>query len=206
MPVAPSAAASAYSADRTLVERHLWGDPRAFEELYREHAEMVYNLALRLSGDPDRAADLSQEVFLRVHRHLAKFRGRSSLRTWIYRVTVNHCRSRLRRRQLATRSLAAAGERAACLPDPRRGPEERAVAGDQGRLVTAALRELPVSFREAVVLRDLEGLAYEEIAEVLGVRIGTVRSRIARGRRQLRALLSGTAADPGAGARPEVGS
>jgi RNA polymerase sigma-70 factor (ECF subfamily) len=206
MPVAPSAAASAYSADRTLVERHLWGDPRAFEELYREHAEMVYNLALRLSGDPDRAADLSQEVFLRVHRHLAKFRGHSSLRTWIYRITVNHCRSRLRRRQLATRSLAAEGERAAWLPDPRRGPEERAVAEDQGRLVTAALRELPVPFREAVVLRDLEGLAYEEIAEVLGVRIGTVRSRIARGRRQLRELLSGTSADPGAGARPEGGS
>jgi RNA polymerase sigma-70 factor (ECF subfamily) len=80
------------------------------------------------------------------------------------------------------------------------------VAGDQGRLVTAALGELPVPFREAVVLRDLEGLAYEEIAEVLGVRIGTVRSRIARGRRQLRELLSGTAADPGAGARPEGGS
>jgi RNA polymerase sigma-70 factor (ECF subfamily) len=209
MPVAPSApvsAASAYSADRTLVERHLWGDPRAFEELYREHAEMVYNLALRLSGDPDRAADLSQEVFLRVHRHLAKFRGHSSLRTWIYRVTVNHCRSRLRRRRLATRSLAAEGDRATRLPDPRRGPEERAVAEDQGRLVTAALGELPVPFREAVVLRDLEGLAYEEIAEVLGVRIGTVRSRIARGRRQLRELLSGTAADPGAGARPEGGS
>ena len=208
MPVAPPvtiAAAADRSADRTLVERHLWGDPRAFEELYREHADMVYNLALRLSGDPDRASDLSQEVFLRVHRHLAKFRGRSSLRTWIYRVTVNHCRSRLRRRRLDTRSLAAEGERLSRLADPRRGPEERAVAGDQGRVVTAALAELPVAFREAVVLRDLEGLAYEEIAEVLGVRIGTVRSRIARGRRQLREVLSGGGTGPSAGARPAGG-
>jgi RNA polymerase sigma-70 factor (ECF subfamily) len=190
-PAAPVAAAAGRSAERTLVERHLWGDPAAFAEIYRAHAEMVYNLALRLSGDPERAADLSQEVFLRVHRHLGKFRGRSSLRTWIYRVTLNHCRSRLGRRRLPTRSLTAEGERLAVLADPRRGPEERALAGDQGRRIAAALAHLPPPFREAVVLRDLEGLAYEEIAEVLGVRIGTVRSRIARGRRQLREALGG---------------
>lgn len=199
MPVAPPspiAAVAGEPTDRTLVERHHWGDPRAFEELYREHAEMVYNLALRLSGDPDRAADLSQEVFLRIHRHLGKFRGRSTLRTWIYRVTVNHCRSRLRRRRLPTRSLAAEGELVTGLADPARGPEERAMAEDQGRLVTAALAELPGAFREVVVLRDLEGLAYEEIAEVLGLRIGTVRSRIARGRYRLREILRGTGQGP----------
>lgn len=190
MPVAPSLpAAAGRSADRTLVERHLWGDPAAFEELYRAHAEMVYNLALRLSGDPEGALDLSQEVFLRIHRHLPKFRGRSSLKTWIYRVTVNHCRSRLRRRRPSTRPLAAEEERLAGLADPRRGPEERALADDAGRRLAAALAELPAKLREAVVLRDLEGLEYEEIARVLGVRIGTVRSRIARGRSRLREVL-----------------
>ena len=201
MPVAPTLPASAAgrSADRTLVERHLWGDPAAFEELYRDHAEMVYNLALRLSGDPEGALDLSQEVFLRIHRHLPKFRGRSTLRTWIYRVTVNHCRSRLRRKRLPTRALAAAEEELlAGLADPRRGPEERALADDAGRRLAAALAELPVPYREAVALRDLEGLEYEEIARVLGVRIGTVRSRIARGRGRLREVLGAAAPEEGA--------
>lgn len=195
MPFAPAAAAPAAdrSDERTLADRHRWGDESAFEEVYRGHAEMVYNLALRLCGDPDRAADLSQEVFLRVYRHLGKFRGRSSLKTWIYRVTVNHCRSRLARRRLPTRSLDARNERFDRLPDPRRGPEERAMAGDAGRVLETALAELPVPFREAVVLRDLEGLAYEEIAEVVGTRIGTVRSRIARGRRALREVLADAA-------------
>lgn len=191
MPLAPAAAAPAAerSEERTLAERHRWGDTTAFDEVYRGHAEMVYNLALRLSGDPDRAADLSQEVFLRIYRHLGKFRGRSSMKTWVYRVTVNHCRSRLARRRLPTRSLDGPDDALDRVPDPRRGPEERAMAGDAGRVLEAALAELPVPFREAVVLRDLEGLAYEEIAEVVGTRIGTVRSRISRGRQALRDAL-----------------
>lgn len=190
MPLAPAAPAADRSDERTLAERHRWGDEAAFEEVYRAHAEMVYNLALRLSGDPDRAADLSQEVFLRIHRHLGKFRGRSSLKTWVYRVTLNHCRSRFARRRLPTSSLDGGDERLDRIPDPRRSPEERAMAGDAGRVLEAALAELPVPFREAVVLRDLEGLSYEEIAEVVGTRIGTVRSRIARGRRALREVLA----------------
>lgn len=192
------------SHERTLAERHLWGDAAAFEEIYREHSEMVYNLALRLAGDRERAADLSQEVFLRIHRHLGKFRGRSSLKTWIYRVTVNHCRSRLARRRLLTRSIDAAsmdsGERGEreppiVLTDPARNPEQRAMAGDAEKVLQAALAELPVVFREAVVLRDLEDLAYDEIAEVLGARIGTVRSRIARGRGMLRDVLTRQTSD-----------
>jgi RNA polymerase sigma-70 factor (ECF subfamily) len=192
MPLAPTAAVPAAdrSVERTLAERHRWGDASAFEEVYRDHAEMVFNLALRLAADPDRASDLSQEVFLRVHRHLGKFRGRSSMKTWIYRITINHCRSRLARRRFATRSLDSDEALAERVADPARGPEERAMAGDAGRVLEAALAELPVPFREAVVLRDLEGLAYEEIAEVLGARIGTVRSRIARGRSALREVLT----------------
>lgn len=200
MPLAPTAdLGSARSRELTLAERHRWGDAAAFEELYRAHSEMVYNLALRLSGDGDRAADLSQEVFLRIYRHLGKFRGRSSLKTWIYRVTVNHCRSRLARRRLPTRSIDAAAaeggdrhdrEPPIVLTDPARGPEERAIAGDAEKILQAALAELPVVFREAVVLRDLEGLSYDDIAEVLGARIGTVRSRIARGRGMLRDVLT----------------
>jgi RNA polymerase sigma-70 factor (ECF subfamily) len=174
--------------ERTLVERHRWGDAAAFEEVYGRFGELVFNLALRLAGDREDAADLTQEVFLRVYRHLGKFNGRSTLKTWIYRVALNHCRSKLGRRRLPARPLDAGDGRIDPI-DPARGPEARALAGDAGRRVTAALAALPPAFREAVVLRDLEGLTYEEIAEVLGMRIGTVRSRIARGRDALRRLL-----------------
>jgi len=185
-------------SDRALAERHRTGDPEAFAEIYREHEAMVFNLALRLAGDRERAADLSQEIFLRIFRHLDGFRGRSSLKTWIYRVAVNHCRSRLRRRGLVFEHLVPSrgegpdrtGSREEKDPlqdlaDPRRSPEERALAGDAERILQTALAALPAVYREAVVLRDVEDLSYEEIAEVLGVRVGTVRSRIARGRRRL---------------------
>ena len=176
--------------DLELVERHRYGDPTAFEQIYRRHAEMVFNLALRMTGDAEEAADVSQETFLRVHRYCGKFQGRSSLKTWIYRVAVNCCRSRFRRdRTWRTRILSGSLERVEQVPDTRRGPEDHTLARDRGETVTQALGRLPEPFREAVVLRDLEGLAYEDIARVLGIRIGTVRSRIARGRDRLRTLL-----------------
>lgn len=176
--------------DVELVQRHRCGDTRAFNEVYLRFEEMVYNLAFRLSGNYEEAADLTQEIFLRVYRHLGSFGGRSSLKTWIFRIAVNHCRDRLSRWRPLTQPLGDdPGEGEVAYADPSRGPEELAVAADEGRRVTEGLAKLPPAFREAVVLRDIEGLSYEEIAEVLGVRIGTVRSRIARGREQLRVLL-----------------
>jgi len=185
-----SAVVQSLDVDVELVERHRCGDVRAFDEVYARFAEMVYNLAFRLSGNYEEAADLTQEVFLRVYRHLGTFGGRSSLKTWVFRIAINHCRDRLSRwRPLTTPLGSDMGEGEVAYPDPARGPEDLAVAADEGRRVTAGLACLPQAFREAVVLRDIEGLSYEEIAEVLGVRIGTVRSRIARGREQLRSLL-----------------
>jgi RNA polymerase sigma-70 factor, ECF subfamily len=181
----------AHDLDLELARRHAAGDLRAFDEVYARYAGMVYNLALRLSGNAEEAADLAQEIFLRVHRHLGGFSGRSALKTWIFRVALNHCRERLSRFRPLTQPLAEeAGEAGgAPLADPGRGPEELAVAADLGRQVARGLALLPAPFREAVVLRDLQGLSYLEIAAVLGVRVGTVRSRIARGREQLRGLL-----------------
>lgn len=187
---ATAATAAVPETDLDLAARHRYGDAAAFEEVYARYAEMIYNLALRLAGDPDDAADLTQEIFLRIYRHLARFRGASSLKTWVYRVALNHCRSRLGRRRLATHSLTPApGEPDADIVDSRRGPLERAMAGAEGRVVAAALGRLPRRFRETLVLRDLEGLSYQEIAEVAGVPVGTVRSRLARGRGRLRDLL-----------------
>lgn len=172
---------------RDLALRHRYGDPEAFEEVYARHAEMVFGLALRMSGDREEAADLTQETFLRVHRHLGRFGGRSSLKTWIYRITVNCCRSRLRRR--SRRRVESPLDQVGELTDQRSGPEDRAVEAELGRRLVAAIGELPLVFREAVVLRDVQGLSYAEIGEILGVRVGTVRSRIARGRERLRGLM-----------------
>jgi RNA polymerase sigma-70 factor (ECF subfamily) len=177
--------------DADLVERHRYGDEAAFAEVYQRYSEMVYNLSLRLSGDPAEAEDLSQEIFLRVYRHLGRFRGGASLKTWVYRVALNHCRSRLGRRRAPGQPLPEAGSRGEPA-DPQRGPEERAAAADEGRRVARALLRVPPRFREALVLRDLEGLSYQEVAAVLGVRLGTVRSRIARGRDRLRQVLEET--------------
>lgn len=176
--------------DVALVERHRCGDLQAFDQVYDRFGEMVYNLALRLTGNREEAADLTQEIFLRIYRHLGGFGGRSTLKTWVFRIAINHCRDRLSRHVPTMQSIDDRYEDGSVsIADPARGPEELAVAADEGRRVMEGLACLPQAFREAVVLRDLEGLSYEEIAEVLGVRVGTVRSRIARGRDQLRDLL-----------------
>jgi RNA polymerase sigma-70 factor (ECF subfamily) len=178
-----------WSREEDLVVRHRYGDPEAFAEVYARFSELVFNLSWRLSGDREEAADLTQEVFVRVYRHLGRFQGRSSLETWIYRVTVNHCRSRLGRRSWGWWRGRAAEERVQETADWRRNPEEKALAAAEERRLVGALRRLPSPFREVVVLRDVEELSYQEIAEVLGVRLGTVRSRLARGRQRLRAML-----------------
>lgn len=176
--------------DLDLAQRHAYGDAAAFEEVYQRYLTMVYNLALRMSGRPEEAEDLTQEIFIRVYRHLGRFNGRSTLKTWTYRVALNHCRSKLGRRVLPTQPLAEENEgEGVHLVDTRRGPEDKTLAVDAAQQLGWALRQLKPKFREAVVLRDLEGLTYDEIAEVLNIRIGTVRSRIARGRDRLRVIL-----------------
>lgn len=193
--MAASTAATPLSSnsDLDLATRHRYGDPQAFEEVYSRFAQMVFNLAYRMSGRADEAEDLTQEIFLRIHRHLARFNGRSTLKTWVYRVTLNHCRSKLGRRRYPTQPLAEENDgEGARLIDERRGPEDNALAQDASRRVSLALRQVKPVFREAVVLRDLQGLSYDEIAEILKVRIGTVRSRIARGRDRLRIVLEKT--------------
>jgi RNA polymerase sigma-70 factor (ECF subfamily) len=196
------APAAVQDLDLDLVERHREGDARAFDEVYARFSGVVFNLALRLSGSADEAADLTQEIFLRIFRHLGSFGGRSALRTWVYRVALNHCHERLSRFRPPTQPLAEESDEGGggvVLADPARGPEDLAMAADEGRRVARGLALLPPAFREAVVLRDLEGLSYQEIAEVLRVRVGTVRSRIARGRDQLREFLEGNAGLEGRG-------
>ena len=185
----------AAGADGALVERCNSGDDVACARLVADHQRMVYQLALHLLGDPQEALDLSQEVFLRVFRTLPQFRGQSALRTWIYRIVVNQAsnrqrwwRRRHRSQQVALDELTAthgelAESRHSAMPD--RVLQQRETAGR----VWAALDELPFEQRAVVVLREIDGLSYEEIATSLDVAVGTVKSRLARARETLRDAL-----------------
>jgi RNA polymerase sigma-70 factor (ECF subfamily) len=181
-------------SEAALVQRCAAGDELACAELVGEHQRMVVQLAMNLLGDRDEALDLSQEVFLRVFRTIHRFRGQSSLRTWIYRIAVNQARNRhrfWRRRHRADQvsldqHVAAHGEfvsRGELTPDRMLAQKQLA------ERLQDALDRLPFDQRTAIVLREIDGLSYEEIAFSLGVAIGTVKSRLTRARQSLRAEL-----------------
>jgi RNA polymerase sigma-70 factor (ECF subfamily) len=177
-----------------LVSRCAAGDETAFAELVADHQRMVVQLAINLLGDRDEALDLSQDVFLRVFRTIGRFRGQSALRTWIYRIAVNQARNRhrfWRRRHRADQvsldaHVAAHGD---LLPGDDVGPERRLALKELAARLRHALAGLPFDQRTAIVLREIDGLSYEEIAFSLGVTVGTVKSRLTRARQTLRMEL-----------------
>ena len=183
--------------DGPLVEQARQGQQEAFTELVRRYERKVINLARSLTANDADADDLAQEVFIRVFRGLRGFRGDSAFRTWLYRVAVNVIRSQLRRR--AFFGLL----RAERTTDPAAELERLAAAGNLEESVARrdaidrALARLPSNLGVAVTLRDIQGLEYKEIAVVLGVPVGTVMSRIARGRQRLRPMLAGLAGRSG---------
>jgi len=164
------------------VRRARAGDPQAFAVLVERHQRMVLRTALRLLGRLDLAQDAAQDAFLRLYRHLGRVDESRELGPWLYRVVVNVCRDAARRGGGAR--LVALSD-ASALPSPSDGARERdeAVAvAEQRRLVQAALLTLPAREREAIVLRDIEGLTSEDVARVLGTSAGTVRSQVAAAR------------------------
>lgn len=187
--------AHAGDQEAALVAGCLAGDETACTALVEEHQRMVYQLAWNLLGDQEEALDLSQEVFLSVFRTLDRFRGQSTLRTWIYRIVVNQASNRQRwwrRRHKASQvSLEAHVITHGDLPSPRdeNAPERALRQKEQADRVWSALRRLPFDQRTALVLREIEGLSYEEIGYSLGVAVGTVKSRLARARQLLRVEL-----------------
>jgi RNA polymerase sigma-70 factor, ECF subfamily len=182
--------------DLRLAEALRGGSESAYEELLTRFQQPVYNLAIRLLGDSTDAADVVQEVFLKVFRNIASFRGHSSLKTWIYRITVNEAHNarrwffRHRRREVDLDTPEEARSWKEGIPDRRRSPYDVAVENEQHVMIEAAMRRMNPIFRDAVVLRDITGLSYEEIAEILNVSLGTVKSRILRGREALREELA----------------
>jgi RNA polymerase sigma-70 factor (ECF subfamily) len=173
------------------------GDDQAYEILIQRYQQPVYNLVCRLLNDPCDASDIVQEVFLKIFRNIRSFRHGSSLKTWIYRIAVNeaynHRRwfSRHQRQEVAFGPDEAAPAHADSFADPGRSPFDEAADHETHALVEAALEKLKPNFRAAVILRDIEDLSYEEIAAVLEISLGTVKSRILRGREALRKVLEG---------------
>jgi RNA polymerase sigma-70 factor (ECF subfamily) len=185
-----------------FIERLKRGDAAAFERLVADRSGEIYGLLYRLTENPEEARDLTQETFLRAFQSIAHFRGDADLRTWIYRIAINQARNRWRwwrrRRRDSTVSLDAPdgpfGQplNASLKAEASESPEQQTLARERERVLRAALRTLGTSYREAVVLRDIEGFSYEEIAATLEISIGTVKSRLSRGREELRRKLEGS--------------
>lgn len=179
------------SRESVLISRCAAGDEDACSELVEEHQRLVFQLALNLLGDSQEALDLSQEVFLRVFRTLPTFRGNSALRTWIYRITVNQAKNRLRwwrrRRRAQQVSLDDHERLHGELPTEavRSSPDRVLRQRELSDRLRHALDHLPFDQRSAIVLREVDGLSYDEIAYSLGVAVGTVKSRLARARESL---------------------
>lgn len=181
------------------------GSEAAFDWLIERYQGPVYNLVYQILEDRNDAPDTVQEVFIKVFRGIREFRGDCSLKTWIYRIAVNEASNqrrwwtRHRKRELSIETpLSLSGEDddgagatlAGTLADVHESPFQHTLDGEMRTVIQEAVAQLPVAFRTVVLLRDVEDLSYEEIAEVLDVRVGTVKSRLARGREALRPLLA----------------
>jgi RNA polymerase sigma-70 factor (ECF subfamily) len=173
------------------------GIEEAYEELIERYEQPVYGMVYRLLGNQSDACDVVQEVFLKVFRGVSAFREQSSLRTWIYRIAVNEAHNHRRwfvrhcRREVPFEDDRAEHPNSLeYTPDPGRSPFEQALDSENRTLIEQALTRINPVFRTAVVLRDIQNLSYEEIAEILQVSLGTVKSRIVRGREALRRELT----------------
>ncbi len=178
---------SAYdtSDEETIIKRCLDGDGEQYAFLVDRHKEMAYNIAYRMVGDGDSAKDLAQESFISAYAALREFRQGSKFSTWLYRIVVNKCKDHLR----GGRQTVPVDEMSESLPAGERTPEETASARETGDAVQTALNVLPIEYRDVIVLKHLEELDYQEIAEILGDSVNTLKVRAHRGREMLKQLL-----------------
>ncbi len=171
-----------------LIQQFKAGDLSIFEIIIKKYQDRIYNLCRYLLGHPQDAEDAAQDVFIKGYRNLKHFKPESSLYTWLYRIGVNTCLDYKRKslpEPLKDESLAEA------LSSAEPSPEQHYQSKETGRAIRAAMDRLPVDSRAVIVLREIEGLSYEEMAEVLNTSVGTIKSRLSRAREELRRLLRG---------------
>lgn len=180
--------------ENKIIEQVLAGDSNAFGTLVETYQDRVYNLALRMCGNPDDAFDLSQEAFFRAWRGLSGFQGEAAFSTWLFRLTANVCLDWLRaKKRRPTVSLTAVdddGEEVQMeIADPGKSPEEILEAAEDRAALAKAMNQLPVEYRQILTMRAINYMSYTEIADALQLREGTVKSRLSRARLALRNLL-----------------
>jgi RNA polymerase sigma-70 factor (ECF subfamily) len=180
--------------EKKIIEQVLAGDSNAFGTLVETYQDRVYNLALRMCGNPDDAFDLSQEAFFRAWRGLSGFQGEAAFSTWLFRLTANVCLDWLRaKKRRPTVSLTAVdddGEEIQMeIADPGKSPEEILEAAEDREALAKAMNQLPVEYRQILTMRAINDMSYTEIADALQLREGTVKSRLSRARLALRNLL-----------------
>lgn len=176
--------------EQELVRAAAGGDTEAFERLVRTYENKIYHLALRMCGSADEAADIAQEAFLAAWRGLPSFRGEAGFATWLYRLTSNAAIDYLRRQKKQRGDMSLDDEELGLdAVDSAPGPQETAEGSELRSAVAAGLNQLSEGHRQVLVLREIQGLSYEEIASVLELDIGTVKSRISRARSSLRKIL-----------------
>jgi RNA polymerase sigma-70 factor, ECF subfamily len=177
---------------QVLIERSLEGDLDAFNQLVVEYQNLAYSVAYRLLDDTDAAADAVQDSFIKAYRALDTFRG-GSFKSWLMRIVTNTCydvlRARQRRKIESLEDLPVENEYVPALTDTRESPQQYVERQELSVLITTAIQDLPEDQRVSIVLCDVEGYSYEEIAEITGVAIGTVKSRISRARGRVRDYL-----------------
>ncbi|MCS7224887.1 MAG: sigma-70 family RNA polymerase sigma factor [Armatimonadetes bacterium] len=172
------------ASDQDLLERAQKGDGPAFDALVNRHYSRIYGLAYRFLGNRDEAADATQETFLKAFQQLSRFRGRSAFGTWLFRICVNCCQDILRkRREIAVSQLDGNESEDMSVWDPNEGnPDELISERERARAIQKALAQLDPDFRQVLILCDMEGLTYSEVAEILRIPEGTVKSRLHRAR------------------------
>jgi len=197
-PVASAATSTYAHSDAGFVEKLRSGDAEAFDKLITRYSADIYSLLFRLTSNGEDAADLTQETFIRAFKAISGFRGDSDLKTWLYRIAVNESRNKFRwwkrRKREWTVSLddnigSSESVYSDILSDPSANPEQETLRRERETILQNALKELPTIFREPIVLFDIEGLSYDEICKTLDLNLGTLKSRLARGRKELKSML-----------------
>jgi len=180
--------------EKAIIERVINGDKNAFEELVLANQKNVYNLALKMTRNEDDALDISQEAFIKAYNQLGKFRGDSRFSVWLYRLTYNLCIDFLRKKPsssvISLDYEDDGGEvKPLEIPDLRNLPEDSAIRDETRKSINESINELPLKHREILVMREITGMSYDDIALSLNINAGTVKSRLARARLNLLEIL-----------------